>query len=186
MPVGSLRGRLLLATPPLADPNFDRTVVVLLEHTDEGALGVVLNRPSSTTLAEALPEWHAVAAAPAVAYIGGPVAPEALIGLARVITSEPDPETFTQLFGNLGTVDLGRDAATIIGLETVRVFAGYAGWGPGQLEGELDVNAWIVAELDERDPFDRDPVDLWRTVLIRQGGDLAVLGKLYPDDVSLN
>ena len=186
MPVGSLRGRLLLAAPPLVDPNFDRTVIVLLEHNDEGALGVVLNRPSSTLLAEALPEWHATAAPPAVAYIGGPVAPEALIGFARVVTSEPEAETFTPLFGRLGTVDLGRDPATIPGLDKVRVFAGYAGWGPQQLEGELEANAWIVADLDEGDPFDRDPGELWRTVLIRQGGELAILGKLYPDDVSLN
>lgn len=186
MPVGSLRGRLLLATPPLTDPNFDRSVVLLLEHSDEGAVGVVLNRPSSTSLAEALPDWHLVAAPPAVVYIGGPVAPEALIGLAQGADTASDAESFTPLLGTTGTVDLGRDPRLSPGLEFVRVFAGYAGWAPGQLEGELGARAWIIADLASEDPFTRDPGELWRVVLIRQGGELAVLGRLYPDDVSHN
>ena len=82
-PSGSLRGRLLVATPPLVDPNFDRTVVLMLEHGDDGALGIVLNRPSETVLDDVLPEWYAFASLPAVLFAGGPVAPDAVIALAR-------------------------------------------------------------------------------------------------------
>jgi len=184
--LGSLRGRLLVATPPLTDPNFDRTVVLLLEHNDDGAVGVVVNRPSGTTLADALPDWHPHAAPPAVAFIGGPVATDALIGVARLDGAGPGGELFTPLFLNLGTVDLGGDPLELPGLVSVRVFAGYAGWAPGQLESELEAGAWVSLEAETSDAFVGDPAGLWRAVLARQGGELAVLARLYPDDPSLN
>jgi putative transcriptional regulator len=126
----SVRGRLLVATPDLADPNFSRTVVLMLEHGDEGALGVVLNRPIDLSVAEVLPDWVHLISAPACLFVGGPVAPTAVIGLGR-----GDGPVFQPLFDGLGTLDLDLDPAayapTMAGL---RVFVGYAGWGPGQLE----------------------------------------------------
>src|SRR4051812_281631 len=126
----SLQGRLLVATPALGDPNFDRTVVLLLEHNLEGALGLVLNRPSDTEVGDPLPDWARVAAAPAVVFVGGPVQPGAAIGLARSPV-EDAVEGWVPLFDRLGTVDLSRPPDTLdVPVDDVRVFVGYAGWGP--------------------------------------------------------
>ena len=186
MIAGSLRGQLLVAAPPLVDPNFDRTVVLMLEHNDEGALGLVLNRPSESRLVEALPDWHAHSADPGVLFLGGPVSTDAVIGIGLVHGDAAEPETFTPLFLGLGTVDLARDPSDLEGLQMVRVFAGYSGWGTGQLEAEMDVGAWITVDAAVSDVFIGSPEKLWRSVLIRQGGELAMLGRLFPDDPSLN
>src|SRR5687768_2508756 len=129
-----VRGKLLVATPDLEDPNFFRTVVLMLEHTDDGALGVVLNRPTIAELTEPLPAWAPMAAEPAVVFTGGPVQPEAAIGLGRRTPGEGEPDGFAALFGDLGTVDLERPPDAVVPvIDRIRVFAGYAGWGPGQL-----------------------------------------------------
>src|SRR4051812_25719666 len=124
---GSCKGRLLVATPRLRDPNFDRTVVLVLEHTEEGAAGVVLNRPSEAEVAGSMPGWDALAGDPAVFFAGGPVTPTEFIALARLTAT-----------GAVGPIDLAADpgnaAATV---DELRIFAGYAGWGPGQLEFEV-------------------------------------------------
>jgi putative transcriptional regulator len=183
---GTLRGQLLVATPPLVDPNFDRTVVLVLEHNDDGALGLVLNRPSDARLVDALPDWHTHGAEPGVVFLGGPVSTDAVIGMALVSGDDAEPESFTPLFLGLGTVDLSRDPADLEGLQMVRVFAGYSGWGSGQLEAEMEVGAWISLDAAVGDVFIGTPEQLWRTVLIRQGGQLALLGRLFPDDPALN
>lgn len=184
----SLKGRLLVASPVLTDPNFDRTVVLVLEHNDEGAIGVVLNRPSDTTLAETLPGWHSVAAAPGVVFVGGPVAPTAAIGLA-VAVAPPDgdgADGWIPVVGALGTVDLERDPDELQpGVREARVFAGYAGWAPGQLEGELQVGGWFVVDADVGDALVTNPGTLWRAVLKRQRGSLSWLAN-YPKDISAN
>ncbi len=185
----SLKGRLLVASPVLTDPNFDRTVVLVLEHNDEGAIGVVLNRPSDTMLVETLPGWHSVAAAPGVVFVGGPVAPTAAIGLG-VAASAPDSDGegdgWTRVLGPLGTVDLGRDPDELQPVvREVRVFAGYAGWAAGQLEGELQVGGWFVVDADVGDALASNPGSLWRAVLKRQRGTLSWLAN-YPDDISTN
>jgi putative transcriptional regulator len=179
-----LRLRLLVATPPLVDPNFDRTVVLLLEHGDEGALGVVLNRPTGTPLDEAVPEWAGLATGPPVVFAGGPVAPDAVIALGLSLESK-ERDGWMPIEGGLGTVDLGRAPDEVPELDTLRVFAGYAGWAPGQLEGELERGAWFVVVLDIDDVFGDDPQDLWRRVLKRQGGRLAMFANC-PADPSTN
>ncbi len=180
-----LRGRLLVAAPPLVDPNFDRTVVLMLEHEPEGALGLVLNRPSDTELADAVPEWGALATAPPVVFAGGPVSPEAVIALARSDTTE-ERDGWVPIVGGLGTVDLGRSPDEVgAHIDGVRVFVGYAGWAPAQLEDEVAHGAWFVVDFDLDDAFGADPEHLWRRVLRRQRGRLAMFANC-PLDPSTN
>jgi putative transcriptional regulator len=180
----SLRGRLLVASPPLVDPNFDRTVVLMLEHGVDGALGIVLNRPSDTDLDDVLPEWRPLAADPTVVFSGGPVSPDAVIALAR--GNGATIEGFVPVLGDLGTIDLALDPLDLgAPLDALRVFVGYAGWAPGQLEGELAQGGWFTAELDPNDPFVTTPENLWRAVLRRQRGKVAVFAN-FPDDPSNN
>ncbi|MDQ1468036.1 MAG: putative transcriptional regulator [Actinomycetota bacterium] len=179
-----LRGRLLIATPPLVDPNFDRSVVLLLEHGEDGALGIILNRPSDTALATVLPEWHEHATAPGVVFSGGPVAPEAVIALAR--GGSDGTEGWVSVLGEVGTVDIGRDPAEIGSqLDALRVFVGYSGWSPGQLEFELEQEAWFVVATESGDPFSPHPDQLWRDVLRRQRGRVAMFAN-YPEDPETN
>ena len=181
------KGRLLIATPPLADPNFDRTVVYMLEHHDEGALGVVINRPTDEELDEPIDRWNDLQAAPGAVFLGGPVEPDALIALA--LANEPVTEATDELApvsGRVASADLTSDPAFVAGsVIAVRVFRGYAGWGPGQLEGEIDAGAWLVLDAEPDDVFAPDPDELWRTVLRRQGGRIAWLADA-PDDLSAN
>jgi putative transcriptional regulator len=181
----SLSGQLLISSPALRDPNFDRSIVLVLHHDEEGAVGVILNRPSQLEVADALPQWRHAAAPPAVLFIGGPVGPTAAICLARVRT--PDAvEGWQAVLGPLGTFDLARDPDELAEqLEGLRVFSGYSGWGPGQLEEELAVGAWLVVDPSPDDALSSDPNQLWRTVLRRQGGRLALLAA-FPTDPSLN
>ncbi len=185
MPEVSWSGRLVVATPTLVDPNFLRTVVLLLQHEpDQGAIGVVLTRPSGTALGEVLPRWHDLAAEPAVVFGGGPVQLEAAVGLARVRPGTPASETFAPLsLLPLGTVNL--DAEPFGEVQAVRVFAGYAGWSAGQLEAEVDEGAWWVLDALPGDAFDGRPDRLWQQVLRRQGPPLA-FAAAYPDDPRLN
>jgi putative transcriptional regulator len=202
MPSETLAGRLLVATPVIGDPNFLRSVVFLLDHGESGALGVVINRPTDVDLDESLPGWHELAPAPSVVFVGGPVEQAGAIGLGRLApgTPLPDPGTdgddederpwspvLTALgsVGPLATVDLTRDPLDVEGIDAVRVFVGYAGWGPGQLEGELAQEAWVVAEARPADLWSADPEGLWERVLRRQGGTTAWLS-LHPLDPSGN
>lgn len=183
--MASLKGRLLVATPVIGDPNFERTVVLLLEHDDEGAVGVVLNRPTDVAVLDPLPEWSALSADPSVVFVGGPVEQSAAIGLARVRDAN-GAEGFHPVLGRIGTLDLSRDPGDLdAGVEQVRIYAGYAGWGAGQLEHELAADAWFVVDAMPDDVLSPDPDDLWAQVLRRQGGDLALLSRC-PRDPSLN
>jgi putative transcriptional regulator len=180
-----VKGKLLLATPPLVDPNFDRTVVLVLEHGEDGALGLVLNRPTDEDVDELLPAWSAMVTGQAVFFDGGPVEQAAVIGLAWV-RDVPDGDDGVSEEG-LGTLDLSEDPERFDGqVEELRLFRGYAGWAPGQLEDELDANAWIVVDADRADAFTGAPSTLWRDVLRRQGGPLAQMAERIPDDVSVN
>lgn len=180
-----LTGRLLVATPVLGDPNFDRTVVLVLEHGAEGAVGLVLNRPSGTDVAEPLPEWDPVAAAPSVIFVGGPVAQSAVIGLARGPLGDEGPG-WRPLVGRVGIVDLAPGPYDLaMPIEALRLFAGYAGWGPGQLEGEIEAGAWWVVEAEPADALGPDPERLWTEVLRRQPPPLALYAH-YPTDPSTN
>jgi len=181
------KGRLLVATPPLDDPNFDRTVVYVLEHHDEGALGVVINRPTDEELEEPLDRWDDLQGEPASVFLGGPVEPDALIALA--LANDPVTQTTDELSpvsGRVASADLTTDPAFVAGrVSAVRIFRGYAGWGPGQLEGEIEAGAWLVLDAEPDDVFDSAPDGLWRSVLRRQGGRLAWLASA-PDDLSAN
>ena len=173
-----LSGRLLVATPLIADGTFDRTVVAVLEHGEGGALGLVLNRPSTTAVLDPLPGWDRLAAHPAVVFVGGPVEQQRAIALARHRPGEEvDPalgERFESVIGDVGTLDLAIDPDAVGGaIEAVRVFSGYAGWGPDQLEGELAGGAWWVVDGQPDDVLCERPEQLWRSVLGRQEGDLA-------------
>jgi putative transcriptional regulator len=188
--VGSWSGRLLVATPLLTEEPFSRTVVQLLQHdADDGALGVVLNRPSHTPLSEVLPGWALLAPEPVSVFVGGPVQPSAAICLGRLTVTAPRPEeeepSYVVVPGApwLGTIDLDVEAADPV--EEVRVFAGYAGWSPGQLEDEVEEGAWWVCDALPGDCFSPDPVHLWRDVLRRQGMPLALVAS-YPPDPTLN
>ena len=174
-------GRLLVASPLLADPNFARTVILILEHGDEGALGLVLNRASSTTVAETLPQWAASAALPPVVFVGGPVEPQAAICLARV-RADGDPAGWKRLSGPLGVLDLGADPEWLTDAVTaLRVFAGYAGWGGGQLDAEIAAGGWYAVPASPDDVFTTDPDGLWAAVLRRQRGSLRLLASFPPD-----
>lgn len=187
-------GRLLVATPSLTEDNFARTVVLLLQHDpDEGALGVVVNRPSDTAVGQVLPGWDALAAEPDLLFSGGPVQPDAAICLGQVQRAGvPDrPVTSSAcavLPGSplLATVDLDSDPdAARAAVRQVRVFAGYAGWLPGQLEAEVEEGAWWVVDALPGDSFSPEPGQLWRQVLQRQGVPLALVAS-YPEDPTLN
>lgn len=171
----------------MADPNFDHTIVLVVEHNDEGALGLVLNRPSETEVSELLPSWRPLVAEPPVAFLGGPVSPDAAIGLA--LTSEPveseGVDGWIPILPGLGTVDLGRDPLDVRPqVRVLRVFAGYAGWAAGQLEGELEVGGWFVADSLPDDPLTAEPQSLWRKVLRRQRGALQWLANFPLDPAS--
>lgn len=177
----SLRGRLIVATPSLPDPNFDHSVVFVLDHDDDGAIAIIVNRPSELTIAESLPEWHDLAAEPSVVFAGGPVERGALIGLALLGPGAADG--WLRVTGQVAVLDLARDPEEVsIDVELVRVFAGYAGWGPGQLEAEVEAGAWFVLDAEPEDAFADGPEELWREVLKRQGG----LFRTFPTDPSTN
>ena len=179
----STRGQLLVATPPLDDPNFDRTVVLILEHQDSGAIGVVLNRTTHAPVESILPDWAERSAAPGTIFRGGPVSTDSLIGLAMVDDdTDPDAHRIELSVGTLMSVDLASPDAHV---GPTRIFAGYSGWGPGQLEGELAAAAWLVVPAELSDVMTTEPDLLWRTVLARQGGRTAWLAQA-PDDLSAN
>jgi putative transcriptional regulator len=180
----SLTGALLVASPTLDDPNFARSVVLLLDHDGDGALGVILNRPSEVAAGDVAPrfawlsDWIDATSAPAVVHVGGPVTPDAVVCLGRIKNAAAggELEGWTPLAGALGAVDLDTEPADLLAaLEALRFFAGYAGWGPGQLEHELRLGGWLVLAADPDDAFTSDSATLWSRVLRRQGGELALL-----------
>ena len=176
-----LKGRLLVATPGLLDENFFRTVVLVVDHTDEGAAGVVLNRPTSTELGGPLSDWRVKAADPPLVFVGGPVSPDSAVCLARSAPGSKPPG-FEPVVGGLGVLDLSREAEeSQNGVDRLRVFAGYAGWESGQLERELADGAWYLLEADPEDALTSEPGALWRFVLRRQGGKLALVSNFPPD-----
>jgi putative transcriptional regulator len=178
----SLKGQLLIAGPSLVDPNFRRTVVLVGEHTDEGALGVVLNRESETTVLEAVPELSALVDGHDHVHVGGPVQQSAIVVLADFV--EP-VRAGALVLGTIGFLPAEVDPDELGDLRRARVFAGYAGWGPGQLEDELEEGSWIVEPALPEDVFTIEPGELWGDVLRRKGGPYEVLS-LMPPDPSLN
>jgi putative transcriptional regulator len=181
--VDSLKGQLLLASPSLFDPNFRRAVVLVTEHNEEGAAGLVLNRRSETAVAEALPDLVPLVGEDDRVYLGGPVQQSALLVLARF--DDLDAAAIL-VVDDIGFVPGDSDFELLAGTtQQARVFAGYAGWGPGQLESELEELSWIVQGADGLDLFPEPELDLWSTVLHDKGGVFRVVA-LMPDDPSQN
>ncbi len=181
----SLAGRLLVAAPALADPNFERTVVLMLSHDDDGALGVVVNRPTEVPITSILPDWQPVVSQPDVVFRGGPVSLDSALGLV-ILANEDEPLGVRRVRGQLGVVDLDAPPEVVSpAVAGMRVFAGYAGWSPDQLESEIDEGAWYVVDAETTDAFTNSAEDLWRSVLRRQSGPLSWLAT-FPADPSLN
>ena len=188
----ALAGRLLVATPMLGDPNFRRTVVLVVEHeTEQGTLGVVLNRPTKVPVGQVLEPWTELATDPPVVFTGGPVSPTSALALALVPGTD-EPVGWHPLDGGapamtrLGLVDLDAPPGLLApAVTSLRVYAGYAGWSPGQVEAEIEEGAWYVVSAEPADAFCAEPGRLWSAVLRRQDGELAYVAT-YPDDPSLN
>ena len=175
----SLRGQLLVATPALVDPNFHRTVVLVTHHDEDGAMGLVLNRPSQTAVGEAVPELEELVEGTEWIYVGGPVEPGAALLLAEL---EDPAEAAAVVFGDIG---FPPDDPAPGSTRRLRVFAGYSGWSAGQLEAELEESAWILTPAEPEDVFAEDADELWSAVLRRKGGRFAILATMPPDP-SLN
>ena len=174
----SLKGHLLVAGPGLVDPNFWRTVVLVGEHSEEGALGIVLNRSSETPVAEALPELALLADDIGAVHVGGPVQPSAVVVLADF----PDPDDAESLvLETIGFLPSEVDPVALGELRRARVYVGFSGWGPGQLDGALEEGSWIVEPALPEDVFTNDPDGLWSAVLRRKGGPFGVLASMPPD-----
>jgi putative transcriptional regulator len=180
----SLKGQLLIASPSIHDPNFRRAVIYMTEHGDEGAMGLVLNRAAETTVGEAVPELAWLTDRDAVVHVGGPVAPQSVVVLAEF----EEPELSALLVDeDLGFLPAEVDDVSALSsaLGRRRVFAGHAGWGPGQLEAEMEEESWIVEPATREDVFTTEPDELWSIVLRRKGQEYALLSTM-PMDPSLN
>ncbi|MCW2747494.1 MAG: YqgE/AlgH family protein [Nocardioidaceae bacterium] len=181
----TVRGHLLVATPAIASGHFWRTVVLVLDHDDDGALGVIINRPLDSDVDDVLPEWADVVDAPVCLFDGGPVAMDSALAVG-VLRGTEEPLGWRPMCGRIGLVDLDVPVPTISSaLAGLRLFAGYAGWSPQQLDEEIDEGAWIVVPAEDRDLFSPVPEQLWNTVLRRQSGDLRYWAT-YPEDPSRN
>jgi putative transcriptional regulator len=179
----SFRGQLLIAGAGLLDPNFWRTVVLLVEHNDEGALGLVLNRPSETSVGEAVPELGELVDLDERLFIGGPVQPSAVIILAQF---EEPTDAALIAFDDVGVLASEASAEDLsAGVRRGRAFVGHSGWGPGQLDSEIERGDWILESASRADAFAESPMDLWPTVLTRKGGSYALIARM-PADPSVN
>lgn len=165
-----------MATPKLPDPNFHRTVVLLIQHDEDGTVGLVLNRVSMEPAVDHIPEWEGHLAPPGLVHHGGPVEPEIAIGLGLTLSG------MSTGVPGLGLIDLSHGPSE--DSPHIRVYSGYSGWGAGQLEEELDTGSWFLVPAAPDDPF-ADPGSQWRKVLRRQSGLLAVVST-FPEDPSLN
>lgn len=182
MEVGIGPGTLLVASIGLSDGVFDGTVVLLLDTDENGTVGVVINQLSQVELGRALPQWEQLASIPQALFDGGPVSQQGAICLARPLDLADEPPGWRRLFGRVGLLNLDTPVEIAEGgYRELRIFAGYAGWDAGQLEAELAAGMWYPVPSQEGDPFDPDPTTLWRRVLRREGGNLALFSTWTPD-----
>ncbi|MGI9557851.1 MAG: YqgE/AlgH family protein [Solirubrobacterales bacterium] len=178
----SLRGQLLVASPTLLDPNFARSVVLITEHNEDGAMGIVLNRPSEAPVAQVVPDLAEIAAEEPV-FVGGPVQPEALVVLGEFADHGAAAWIVA---ADVGLVAADSELSELSrSVRRGRVYAGFSGWGEGQLESELEEEAWIVEPPIPTELFPDDPETLWNDVLDRKGGQYALLARM-PADPSMN
>ncbi|WP_166356007.1 YqgE/AlgH family protein [Phytoactinopolyspora limicola] len=180
-----LVGRLLVATPQLRGSTFENSVILMLSHDGDGALGVIVNRPTEVPVGNLLPTWQHVASEPSVIFQGGPVETDSALGLVR-LGSGGEPLGVRRVSGEVGVVDLDTPTEVVeSAVGGMRVFAGYAGWAADQVEGEIDEGSWYVVDAEPSDAFRVDAQVLWRAVLRRQGGELALMAS-FPADPTMN
>ena len=177
----TFRGKLLVSSPALVDPNFRKTVVLIAHHDEEGAMGLVLSRPSTVAAVDAVPALAGIAGTDDPVYVGGPVQPEAFMVLAEF---DDIGQAAAPIMNGLGFMPADAEPEELA-IRRLRLFAGYSGWGGGQLEAELDEDSWIVVEAIADDAFADDPDELWRGVLQRQGGAFSLMENM-PFDPGLN
>jgi len=177
-------GSLLIASPGLVDSNFFRSVVLLIDTADDGAVGVILNRPLDLDARDHLPNWYDLLAPPRRIFEGGPVQQETAIGVAHRPGARTD-DTWKPVPGDVGFLDVSGDPGEFGDVAEARVFSGYSGWGAGQLEMEISVGSWFVVDGTSDDTFDPVPETLWRRVLLRQERHIARYAN-YPLDPSVN
>lgn len=188
MTAGSFTGSLLVASPLLDQPPFRRSVVLLLDHDDDGALGVIVNQPAELTVERVLAAWSSTVSEPGVLFAGGPVGTDSALAVAELYenAASAEPPGWRACFGRIGLVDLDAPPALLTdAIKRMRIFAGYSGWSSGQLEGEIEEGAWYVVDSRPDDIFDLHPVDLWRRVLRRQRDEMAFVST-YPDHPAMN
>ncbi|GIW55934.1 MAG: UPF0301 protein [Nitrospiraceae bacterium] len=180
------KGVFLVASPALRDPNFRQTVVLLCEHGPEGALGVVVNRPTAMHIAEALPQVPVLEGQKHVLFAGGPVQTNQIMLLYRL---DQVPENAHHIFDG---VCLGGDLSVLERIltssrdnEAFRAYLGYAGWGPGQLEREMETGSWITLPADPAIVFEKDPARIWPDILASLGEPFRRYADMPPDP-SLN
>lgn len=184
--VESLAGKLLVATPATGGAMFGRSVVLLLQHDERGAHGLVLNKPLSTGVDRVLPGWQEHLSPPGLLFQGGPVGLDTALGLVSIPGAASDLLGIKRVFGAVGVADLDAPPELVMPeVAAIRIFAGYSGWAPGQLEGEIDAGGWYVVPAESRDAFSGEPALLWAAVLGRQHGSLAWVSR-YPEDPELN
>lgn len=177
-----LAGQLLIAGPSLFDPNFRKTVVLIAHHDDEGAMGVVLNRSLEVPVSEAVPPLSGLVDAEDPVFQGGPVEPASVVVVADFL----DPSRAQLLaLGSIGFLPSESDDDIGTAISRARVYAGYAGWGAGQLEAELAEDSWILESARPEDVFHPNPDRLWNDVLRRKGASFDLI-RLMPDDPSMN
>jgi putative transcriptional regulator len=179
--VESLQGKLLVSSPSLLDPNFRKTVVLVAHHDDDGAMGLVLSRPSEVAAADAVPLLEGLPGCDDPVFVGGPVQPEAFMVLAEF---EDIGEAAAPIMAGLGFMPADTEPDEL-SIKRMRLFAGYSGWGAGQLEAELEEPSWIIVDAEPDDAFADDPDALWRTVLHRKGGSFSIMENM-PFDPELN
>lgn len=179
-------GMLLVASTLLTDGNFNQSVVLMLDADADGALGVILNEISQTPLDAVLPDWVGSVSDPRYLFHGGPVSPNGAICLASIAASGEEPPGWRRMFGGVGLLHLDTPIEIVRGAyRDLRIFAGYAGWGAGQLEDEIGEQMWHLVPARHGDVFSADPMHLWRAVLRRQPNDLA-FASTWTDDPDLN
>ena len=179
----SARGQLLIAGPSLIDPNFWRAVVLVVEHSEEGAFGLVLNRPSETSVGEAVPELDEMLDPTEALFIGGPVQPSSVVILGQF---EDPGDAALLAFDDVGVLGAASSLEEMsVGVRSARAFVGHSGWGAGQLESELERGDWILEPARVEDAFASGARDLWSAVLTRKGGSYALVARM-PQDPSLN
>ena len=181
------KGRLIVATPPMDDPNFERAVVLILQHDSDGAFGLVISRPAddvSVVEDGTLNAWLSRSTSPATLFEGGPVQQNTVLGLAK-FDDQSERSWTSEVALGLRTIDLDSDATNALECQNLRLFIGYSGWGPLQLDGEIAAEHWFVVDARAADAFDGDPGTLWRRVLERDPAHRDWV-RSFPDDPSLN